>query len=356
MRIIIITIGIAFFLKPTCLAQVKDAVLAKKVTINGYCLCTTTLTGLKESDASVKAVDVEEMDLAKGCYSQDSRYIAGKGYHTDKQPGLIFQKDPDNDFISKIRLTKAFKGNLPDGKSVDLSTLTLGKLFVLYPTLKSTWGSRDCSDYWNFSNDTLSFYVKIDKSKKPQFPIDEAYYLDKPIEGADLMLSCYSVQKDNENPIVLSKTDPVFFIDSVRVNKWALNAFNADDIASVTVYKDTNAIKLFGPEAKYGLIFIESKMFAKQRYWKYFNAKSAEYSKVVLIPGAEFDVQYILNNRILKNNFEGDLAAIDDKIFKSIRIIDQKELKKEFGITDKAYGVIITSDIPANLKNGKSKF
>jgi len=328
----------------TCLAQIKDPELAKKVTINGYCLCTTTLTSLKAQDPELINVEVEEMDEAKGCYGQDSRYTAGNGYSTTIHPGMIFQKDQNNDFISKIRLTKQFKGNLPDGKFIDVGALTLKNLLELYPALKKKWGSRGCSDYWNFSNDTLSFFVRIDKSKKPQFPIDESYYLDKPIEGIDLMLSCYSVQKDNENPIVLSNNDPIYFVDSVRVNKRALYKYNDNDIAAVTVYKDTTAIKILGVEGKNGLIYIETKMFDKKRYWKYFNSKSPEYSKAVLIPGAELDVQYILNNKVLKKGYESDLAAINDKIFKSIRIIDQKELKKEYGITDKEFGVVIATD------------
>ena len=88
--------------------------------------------------------------------------------------------------ISKIRLTKEFKGNLPDGTPVDLKNLKLKDVFDIYPKLKDTWGSRSCSDYWSFANDTLFFYVKIDTTKKPQFPIDEDYYSDKLIEAIDL--------------------------------------------------------------------------------------------------------------------------------------------------------------------------
>ena len=337
-------------------AQLNDTTLIKKLSVNGFCLCKTTLESLKQSYADVKEVDVEEMDLAKGCYGQDSRFIAGRGYTSDRQPGMVFQKDPQSDYISKIRLTKQFKGNLPDGTYIDLSKLLLKDLFKLYPALKDKWGSRGCSDYWNFSNDTLSFFVKIDKTKQPQFPIDEAYYADKPIVSVDLATSCYSF-KDDKAVVVLedNNTDPVFFIDSIRVNKAVLQNYDPNDIASVTVYKNSDATERLA-SATNGLIYIETKKFAKTQYWKYFKSKSAEYAKIVSSPENDSKIQYILNKRILKNNFEGDLEAINDKIFKGIQIINKQQLIDDYHIADKEYGVLISSDVPANLHNGKNKF
>jgi hypothetical protein len=58
----------------------------------------------------------------------------------------------------------------------------------------------------------------------------------------------------------------------------------------------------------------------------------------------------------LKDNFEGDLSSINDKIFKGIEIITNEQLAKDYGITDKKYGVIIHSTVPDNLHNGKEKF
>jgi hypothetical protein len=337
-------------------AQLSDTVLVKKLSVNGLCLCKTTLESLKQSYTDVREVDLEEMDLARGCYGQDSRFIAGKGYAFDRQLGIIFQKDPKSDYISKIRLTKQFKGNLPDGTYIDLSKLLLKDLFKLYPALKDKWGSRGCSDYWNFSNDTLSFFVKIDKTKQPQFPIDEAYYADKPIEAVDLVTSCYSF-KDDKAVVVLedNNTDPVFFIDSIRINKAVLQNYDPNEIASVTVYKNSDATERI-ESATNGLIYIETKKFAKTKYWKYFKLKSAEYAKIVPSPENDSNIQYILNKRILKDNFEGDLAAINDKIFTGIQIINKQQLIGDYHIIDKEFGVLISSDVPPNLHNGKNKF
>jgi hypothetical protein len=350
--IIAFLLALPFFVK----AQLSDTTASKKLTVNGFCLCKTTLGSLKQSDADLKEVDVEEMDLAKGCFGQDSRFIAGKGYASYKLPGIIFQKDQQSDYVSKIRLTKQFKGNLPDGTYIDLSNLLLKDLFKLYPAFKDKWGSRGCSDYWNFSNDALSFFVKIDKSKQPQFPVDQAYYENKPIEAIDLVASCYNFKNDNATVLIEDDSkDPIFFIDSIRVNKRVLQNYNPNEIAMVTVYKNSDATEKM-ESASNGMIYIETKKFAKERYWKYFKSKSEKYAEIVSSPESDTNVQYILNKKVLTNNFEGDLAAIGDKIFKGIQVINKQQLINDYHITDKEYGVLISSDAPPNLHSGKNKF
>jgi hypothetical protein len=340
-----------FILRNTCNAQISDSALVKKLSIEGVCLCNTTLSSLTKKNNNFKEIEVEEMDLSKSCIGQDSRFIAGKGYFSEAYPGMIFQKDQNTDQISKIRLTKSFRGKLPDGKSINMQNFLLKDLLKMYPKLKDTWGSRGCSDYWNFSNDTLSFYVKIDKNKQPQFPVDEAYYFDKPVEAADLVISCYSFENKTTSPVVLfDPNEPVFFLDSIRVNKAVLANYVPSEISSVTVYKGDNAIKRIGAEGKNGLIYIQTKVFAKQLYWNYFKLKSKEYARIV--PDAQNDrlIQYVLNSKLLKDNYESDLAAINDSTFKEITIIDKDQLVKQYGVNDKNYGVIIVADIPNKSK------
>jgi hypothetical protein len=329
-----------------CSAQITDIALIKKFSINGICLCNTTLSALKQLNTVIKEVEVEEMDVPKNCFGQDSRFIAGTGFYLDNYPGMIFQKDQSTDQISKIRLTKQFSGKLPDGKFIDLSKLLLKDLFKMYPKLEKSWGSRGCSDYWNFSDSTLSFYVKIDKNKKPQFPIDEAYYADKPVEAVDLVVSCYSFEKHDDDVVILENPDdPVVFLDSIRVNGGVLANYLASGIASITVYKGVDAIKRVGPAGKNGLMYIQTKKFARRRYWEYFKSKSTEYAKLVPRPENDPAIQYILNKRLLKDNYEADLAAINDKTFKTLTIINKDQLIKDYGVKDKERGVIIVTDV-----------
>jgi hypothetical protein len=120
-----------------CQAQVKYPTLIKKLSINGVCLCNATIDSLRSS--RLKDTTVEEMDLPAGCIGQDSRYVAGKGYNSTNYPGMIFQTDQTTNQVSKIRLTRQFKGKLPDGSPVDLQNMQLKDLFKLYPNFKDGW-------------------------------------------------------------------------------------------------------------------------------------------------------------------------------------------------------------------------
>ncbi len=200
----ILLIILAFLISLNLKAQTKNPAF-HKVSILDFSLCETTTNDLRKLNNKFKEVIIEEMDLAKGCYGQDSRFTAGRGIYSEDYPGMVFQKAQGSEYISKIRLTKTFNGNLPDSKSVNLKNLVLKDVFEMYPSFKKNWYSRECSKYWRFSNDTISFYVKIDPNKKPQFPIDEAYYLNKPIEGIDLVMSCYRNSKEDEEAVVQSR-------------------------------------------------------------------------------------------------------------------------------------------------------
>ena len=150
--------------------------------------------------------------------------------------------------------------------------------------------------------------------------------------------------------------NPVFFIDSVNVDNSDLQKYDPNEIAQVTVYKPDEARGMFGDDGKDGAVYIFTKKYAKSRYWQYFQRKSEDYKKLVLSPESDTAVQYILNDRVLKDKFEGDLFSINDSIFKSIRFLTKEDLEKEFRVFDKTIGFQIKSDIPENLYRGKKKF
>ncbi|MBZ4034485.1 hypothetical protein K6T82_06890 [Flavobacterium sp. 17A] len=151
-------------------------------------------------------------------------------------------------------------------------------------------------------------------------------------------------------------SDPVFFIDSVSVQRSDLEKYAPEDISSVTVFKGKEAVELLGEDGKDGAVYIETTLFCKKRYWKYFTSKSSKYKELVSSPEQDTNVQYIINDRVLTDKSAGDLATIDDKIFKSIQFIPKEELIKKYNIQDKDYGFQIMSKIPKDLYNAKSKF
>lgn len=151
-------------------------------------------------------------------------------------------------------------------------------------------------------------------------------------------------------------SEPVYFMDSVNVEKSELMKYDPNEIALVTVLTSKEAIDILGEYGKDGAVYIETIPFAKSRYWKYFSSKSSEYRALVPIVTQDSTVQYIMNDKVQDKNFEGNLALIDDKVFKEIKIITSQELQKQYGIKNKVAGVIITADRPKDLYNSKKKF
>ena len=139
----------------------------------------------------------------------------------------------------------------------------------------------------------------------------------------------------------------MYFIDSIRTNKAFLEeAYKPSEIAFVSVYKDGNAIKIAGQEAKNGVIYITTKSFARQRYWSYFKSKSTEYLQNVPNLEAEKEVIYILNGKALTENYESDLFNINDSNFIELSLIDKKLLKSKYNISNKKLGFLIKTKSP----------
>lgn len=150
--------------------------------------------------------------------------------------------------------------------------------------------------------------------------------------------------------------EPVYYIDSISVDKSQLQKYDPNEIAGLTVFKGKEAVDILGEDGKDGVVYIETKLFAKKRFWNFFRLKSAEYLDLVPTFDSDSTIQYILNKRILKDNYEGTLASIDDNVFKEIKILPKQVLIDEYGILDKEYGVLIISEAPENLYKGNKKF
>jgi hypothetical protein len=252
---------------------------------------------------------------------------------------MIFQLD-ESDFVSRIRLTTDFKGMLPDATPVDMKNFLLKDVFKVYPDLINKWYSQDCSDYWTITNDTLTFYVKIDKNKN-RYPVDEAYYMEKPVEAIDLVVSCYSIFKSMKNEPIKLLNDPIFFLDSVNVSRFDIQKLDPKSVSFINVYKDSHAIKLMGPFGKDGVIYITTKKYAMEKYWQFLSSRSQEYLKVVPSPGSDSDIVYIINNKVFKKDTESNLFSIDAATFIDLKVISQKELHKQFKVKGKKAGIVI---------------
>jgi len=163
-------------------------------------------------------------------------------------------------------------------------------------------------------------------------------------------------QKSPEKVVAKLGKNPLFFLDSVSITRQEMSKFNPTNLASLTLFEGKEVVLTLGDKAKDGAVYLESIPFAKKRFHRYFKTKSKEFEN--LVPNLESDtsVQYILNDKVLKQKYEGDLSSIDDKIFQEIKIISKDELINNYGIADKLIGVFIRSKVPENLYNGKKKF
>lgn len=228
-------------------AQTKDT-----IKLSDFKLCELTLDELKKNAPDLKQVKVVEMNLCADGFVQDSRFENRIGYETKIYPGVIFQNyQSDINVITKIHLTKDFKGFLPDGNYVDLSSLKAIDVLKKYDNLK-TWTSRGCSDYWGINKqESLFFYVKINKEKQPQYLIDLEYYSAQKVEGIDILADCYKVfEKNKENK------KPLFIVEGKEVTEEYLNSIKPEDVESINILKDKSAIEKYGDKGKNGVIEI----------------------------------------------------------------------------------------------------
>ena len=173
------------------------------------------------------------------------------------------------------------------------------------------------------------------------------------------VLACFSTAVLGQSPKKVVRntvSEPVYFIDSIQVDKTQLMRYDPTDIAAVGAYKDSTATKLIGEAGKYGIFYIETKPFARRRYQRYFTSKSPAYAALVQADTAEVAIQYILNGRPLLEKFEGTLAVIDDTVFQTLTVLDEATLRSKYKIDGKAHGIAIESRTPQDLYKGKKKF
>ena len=148
-------------------------------------------------------------------------------------------------------------------------------------------------------------------------------------------------QKEDLSDRIPKSTKLIYILDSIQIATDQIAKLIPTDIASVFIVKGNKATTLLGAKAKDGIVYIETKKFARKRYWNYFKSKSDNYAKVLPNPEKDNLIQYILNGRILKKDYEGELSSISDVNFKKIEILPKDSLLKRYGIYRKHYGIEI---------------
>lgn len=150
--------------------------------------------------------------------------------------------------------------------------------------------------------------------------------------------------------------NPLKVMDSVVINDEEFGHLAAYNIASLTILTDTDATNKYGDAAKDGAVLITTKTFAKKHYIAYFRRVSAKYDSLYSITKSDSSFLYIINDKVKRTADEGDLFIVNDEIFISLEVLSADDLKSKYGIDNKAYGILIHSKIPKNLKHAEEKF
>jgi len=186
------------------------------------------------------------MGSGKNCHNTDIEHLLGDSYTLASQKGVIYQIEENSEYVALIHLTKDFEGKLPNGKFVSLKNFTVSDARKVYPGLD--YGTRDCSDYWNYNNDTVNFYFKIDRNIR-RYPIDEKYYSNKQIEGIDILLWCYKIYDTQQQGEVWYERPPYAPFSDTHMNVYVWKrrkdlATKLRELVTLGIHSNYDIVKL----------------------------------------------------------------------------------------------------------------
>ena len=132
-----------------------------------------------------------------------------------------------------------------------MKSLKASDILNKYDSL-NTWTSRGCSDYYGIINLKKSYYyVKINKAKIPQYPVDIEYYSEQLIDAIDIVADCSSYYQNNRIP-----NKALIILEGKEVSEYAIKDLQPEDVESVNLLKDKNAIIKYGEKGMFGVIEI----------------------------------------------------------------------------------------------------
>lgn len=146
--------------------------------------------------------------------------------------------------------------------------------------------------------------------------------------------------------------NPHYEVDGKPVNEQDLLKIDSEDVALVSTYFGKEAKQLYRKKAKDGVVIIQTKKFATNKYETFFKSYSQDYEQMLSITDRK-DIQYILNDNVLTEDFEGSLALLNNELLKELKVVNQETLSEKYDINDKKIGVILVADTPKDLYKSK---
>ncbi|MFB6457307.1 hypothetical protein ACE38W_18685 [Chitinophaga sp. Hz27] len=137
--------------------------------------------------------------------------------------------------------------------------------------------------------------------------------------------------------------DPVYVVDSVRVSTSAANNFTPDQVGLITIAKGKRAVLLYGSQAENGVVYIETKPFARRRVDQLLRSSSQAYDSLRKKQPLDSSLVFIVNDKVVTPTDEARLFTVDSRTFQSLQILSSKELEEKYHLTGKKAGVAILS-------------
>lgn len=148
-------------------------------------------------------------------------------------------------------------------------------------------------------------------------------------------------QKLEQNSIKNNNT--IFLLDSVLVTRDSVEyLIKKDEVSEFSILRSTDPIlQQLGIKTQDDAVFIISKSANRKKYQNYLGAKSTKFRKLTMEDNLNTNVQFIINNQVVKQDVEKALSQINDENFVFLKVFNKDKLKKEFQVEDKDFGVSI---------------
>lgn len=128
----------------------------------------------------------------------------------------------------------------------------------------------------------------------------------------------------------LSASNPYILINGVRATEGEFSALNPNDIQSISVLKDAASTAIYGAQAAYGVILVETKKGGLDKRFELNYSNNFRIKKRIYVPSFVNSVKYAEVLNIASMNYSGQIAIGEEQMKKIIdfyegRITDQTE-------------------------------
>ncbi|SHF01642.1 TonB-linked outer membrane protein, SusC/RagA family [Mariniphaga anaerophila] len=114
----------------------------------------------------------------------------------------------------------------------------------------------------------------------------------------------------------LSTSSPYILINGVRASDSELSALNPNDIQNISVLKDAASTAIYGAQAAYGVILIETKKGSTNKEFEISYSNNLRIKKRIFVPDFVNSVKYAEVLNIATKNYSGQVAIGEEQMEK----------------------------------------